>query len=206
MKVAALCVNEITAYRSIRGVEVYDSRRCVTTFEGGMPVVCHPPCGPWGRLKYLSKGTESDKCLGPMCVGLVRANGGVLEHPAGSSLFNHCGMPSPSSGVDAWGGYTIEINQSWFGFEAAKRTWIYCVGVPRELLKCRVDLSPPTHVIDSGRTGLGQGMKYVTKLRRSVTTHSLAKWLVKLARASCVANTNQQIRTMGNPPRESRNG
>jgi len=147
--VAVLCCLPRSEYHRLPGVEAFDESRDAFTYQGGSPVVCHPPCAQWGRLRSLAHPNERHKALGPFCVAQVRQWGGVLEHPAASTLFSVCGLPSPCSGCDEYGGFTIELNQSWFGYEAAKRTWIYMVGVPREKLVYRINLSPPTHVVDA---------------------------------------------------------
>lgn len=46
MKVAVLCVAPKSVYHSLKDVECYDINRDVRTFEGGMPVVGHPPFAP----------------------------------------------------------------------------------------------------------------------------------------------------------------
>lgn len=104
--VAALyCLpDERCVYRTLEGVEVWDEARDARTFPGGMPVVAHPPCRTWGRLAQFSKGTADEHALGFLAVAQVRANGGVLEYPAGSTLWRDAGLPIPGAPADAGGG------------------------------------------------------------------------------------------------------
>lgn len=102
----------------------YDEARDARTYAGPWPIVAHPPCGPWGRLRHLSRKQPKD--CGPAAVAAVRAFGGVLEHPADSLLFSHCGMPKPGELPDAWGGVTIVVHQVDYGHVARKKrgsTW-----------------------------------------------------------------------------------
>lgn len=82
--------------------EWYDAARDARTYEGPLPVVAHPPCGPWGRLRHLSR--HDDPALAIRAVEQVRAFGGVLEHPAYSRLWDACGMARPGELPDAEGG------------------------------------------------------------------------------------------------------
>lgn len=121
-------------YRSMPSVEVWDEARDARRFPGGMPVVAHPPCGPWGRMRLFCKGGDGLRELAPLAVKQVRACGGVLEHPACSSLWAAVGLPKPGEFPDQWGGYTLEVDQYNWGHPARKRTWLYIVGVRADAL------------------------------------------------------------------------
>lgn len=54
MTVAVLWVKPGSHYRTLSGVECFDRERDARTFGGGMPVVAHPPCAQWGRLRMLA--------------------------------------------------------------------------------------------------------------------------------------------------------
>ena len=101
-----------------------------TLYVGPWPVVAHPPCGPWSRLKAFC-GAEllAQKHLAPLAVEQVRRWGGVLEHPAGSELWDHARLPLPGGLPDAYGGFTLEVEQWRWGHRAIKPTWLYIVGV-----------------------------------------------------------------------------
>ena len=124
-EIAALFVEARGVYFDL-GADVWDIDRDAKGYSGPFPVVAHPPCGPWSRLRGLS--TRQDRTCGPRAVELVRQYGGVLEHPKHSGLFDACGMPRPGEFPDRWGGRTIEVNQSDWGHPAQKATWLYFVG------------------------------------------------------------------------------
>ncbi|MWL55341.1 hypothetical protein GQL84_23735, partial [Escherichia coli] len=58
--------------------DVFDIERDARTFAGGMPVVAHPPCRAWGRLRKFAKPRPDEKALALFAVAQVRAFGGVL--------------------------------------------------------------------------------------------------------------------------------
>lgn len=177
--VAALYVDAAGPYPSIVR-EWYDEARDARTYDGGWPVVAHPPCGPWSTLRSLSKETTRD--LGPLAVEVVRRVGGVLEHPRGSKLFEHCGMPRPGELPDAWGGQTFEVCQVDWGHVARKRTWIYVVGSPT--FPPAPPKREPTHWVSGGGTGRGKtppGIKVCSAQQRRRTPTDFARWLVEVA-------------------------
>jgi hypothetical protein len=166
------------------GVDCYNEARNAEMFPGGMPVVAHPPCGPWGRLKHFAK--HDDPRSGIHAVTIVRECGGVLEHPADSSLWRAMGLPPPwVPVVDTYGGYTVAMNQCDWGHATRKATWLYLVGVPVEALETP-EPREPTHSICNGR---GQVLKSgVARLRATAaqarqTPEAFAAYLVKLARS-----------------------
>ncbi len=84
--VAALYVDPRGPYPKLLGPETcWDEARDARTYAGPWPVIAHPPCRNWGLLKHLATGDDSD--CAPRAVEQVRAFGGVLEHPARSSLW-----------------------------------------------------------------------------------------------------------------------
>lgn len=168
-------------------MEVYDRLRDARTFPGGMPVVAHPPCAQWSRLKHMAKDDPETKALGPYCVDVVRREGGVLEHPAFSGLWSSCGLPEPGR-WDAWG-WTMVIDQLWFGFGARKRTWLYVVGVaPAKLPAYPLRFAWPTHAVSGfyfkERQARRPGVKRLEKDAAARTVPELATWLLGIATAS----------------------
>lgn len=121
----------------------------------------------------------------------MRAFGGVLEHPAGSRLWPACDMPTPWSARDAFGGYTIELTQVSWGHVARKRTWLYIVGVPLDVVRAGYrEGGTPTHWISGkhftdarGTTPMPPGIKACSAELRRRTPIAFAEWLVSLARA-----------------------
>lgn len=179
--VAALFVREDSIYKRLPGVDAWDAQRDARAWPGGCSVVAHPPCRSWGRLRQFAKPRPDEKALGPWAVEQVRRWGGVLEHPAGSTLFEHCAMPVPGVLCDAWGGYTLEVDQFHFGHKAKKPTWLYIVGVGREQLPpIPQRRGQPTHCIRPTRSY--PRLPSVTKAEREHTPEPLSRWLVEVAR------------------------
>ena len=191
-KVAALYIDPRGPYPKLADVDCWDESRDAKLYEGPHRVVAHPPCGPWGKLSFCSKYQPKD--CGPRAVEQVRRWHGVLEHPAGSRLFAHCGLPRPGELPDAFGGRTIEIEQVRWGHVARKRTWLYLVGVtnvgelppPREPTHwCSGFRSSNKKFPDNyKRTGCAvpPGIKVCSAQQRRRTPTAFAEWLVSLAR------------------------
>lgn len=161
----------------------YDETRDGRTYEGPNPIVAHPPCGPWSSLRGLSQETTKD--LAPHAVDLVRRFGGVLEHPAGSLLWPHCGLPKPGELPDAWGGMTFLVHQVDWGHVARKRSWIYVVGGQHPL-----PMNPPkreaTHWVSGVHTPGArgkppEGIKICSAQQRRRTPVDFALFLISIA-------------------------
>lgn len=164
----------------------YGAERDARTYAGPLPIVAHPPCGPWGRLRHLC--TQQDATCGPHAVDMVRRYGGVLEHPAGSRLFRCRGMPHPGELPDAWGGVTYEVSQCDWGHPARKRTWLYVVGAPPLAIPPAPPPREPTHWASGSRNAprgpVPPGIKVCSAEQRRRTPRAFAEWLVRVA-ASC---------------------
>ena len=131
--ITVLFARKDSIYKSI-GLDVWDIDRNAMNFDGLNPVIAHPPCRMWGKLSYFAKPRPGEEQTAFHAIDRVRQNGGILEHPAYSKLWKVSGLPRPGSGYDEFGGYTIDIDQSWFGHKARKRTWLYIVGVKQSEL------------------------------------------------------------------------
>lgn len=187
--VAALYIDPRGPYPRLEGVECWDETRDARVYEGPHPVVAHPPCGPWGNLRHLSRGEGRD--CAPLAVEQVRRFGGVLEHPRGSQLWAACGLPLPGELPDEWGGRTIEVEQVRWGHNARKRTWLYLVGIS----DAGIDPPPraPTHWVSGGRVRkdkrggtIPAGIKVCSAQQRRRTPPAFAEWLIGLARNAVV--------------------
>lgn len=187
--VAALYIDPKGPYPKITAqpVDCWDATRDARTYAGPNAVVVHPPCGPWGKQRHNYKGTEHD--CAPRAVEQVRAFGGVLEHPAGSKLWEACGLPLPGAEADAFGGYTVEVHQVEWGHVARKLTWLYLVGVPREALETPpFPGRAPTHWCSGNRNcksggSVPPGIKVCSAQQRRRTPPLFAEYLVRLARS-----------------------
>lgn len=194
-QVAVLFARTDSIYKTMPGCDVWDIERDARKWPGGAPVLAHPPCRAWGRLRGFAKPRAGEKELALWAVEQVRRHGGVLEHPEGSTLWAEAELPGPGC-TDEFGGFTFPVAQSWFGHRAEKMTLLYIVGCrPQELPSLPTRLGESTHVIAQHRTlkdgsRLRKGMPgwrpEVTKAEREHTPPQLAEWLVEVARRSSV--------------------
>lgn len=180
-EVAVLFARSDSVYKTLPGCDVYDAERDARTFDGGRQVVAHPPCRAWGRLRQFANPRADERNLGRLAVALVRECGGVLEHPAESTLWKAQMLPRPGEGRDQWGGWTLPINQHWWGHRAEKATWLYIVGCdPADIPDMPIKLGRATHCIRPTKSY--PRLPSVTKAEREHTPPDLAVWLVELAR------------------------
>jgi len=186
--VSVLYCDPRSVYRTLV-VDWWDEARDARRYGGPNPIVAHPPCGPWGRLRHMSHGAGRD--LAPLAVRQVRQWGGVLEHPFGSLLWKQCDLPRPGELPDAFGGRTIEVCQCDWGHVARKRTWLYLVGLTGSPLTWPPP-HEPTHWISGGRNarrkGRGglvpPGIKVCSAAQRRRTPAEFAVYLIALAAAA----------------------
>ncbi|WP_337881840.1 hypothetical protein [Chromobacterium haemolyticum] len=102
-QVAALFVRTDSVYKQMVGVDAWDAERDAMAWPGGCPVVAHPPCRAWGRLRHMANPRPGERELALWVVDQIREYGGVLEHPASSLLWKEKPLPEPGQ-TDAWGG------------------------------------------------------------------------------------------------------
>lgn len=113
-RVAVLWVARGTEYHKLwPDCECWDRHRDARYFRCNMPVICHPPCGPWGKYKANCFHSKAD---GILAMDYVHRCGGVVEQPVGSSLFAEHGRP---------GAVIEKINQGDWGFGSPKPTLLY---------------------------------------------------------------------------------
>lgn len=215
--IAALYVDELGPYMRMAGVDPWGITRDARRYKGPYPIVAHPDCGPWGKLRHLYRGNGHD--CAPRAVAQVRRWGGVLEHPAHSRLWAHAGLPLPGAPRDAWGGWTIEVCQVDWGHVARKRTWLYLVGVSPALAAQRPPPGTPTHWISGRREeqpaalagrargrsyGLAPpGIKICSEQQRRRTPPAFAAWLIAMAESVTPRSRFQAPRLAGTQPRSA---
>lgn len=189
--VAVLFARADSNYKSMPGCDVFDIERDARTFDGGMPLVAHPPCRAWGRMRQFAQPRADEKDLARFAVAQIRQWGGVLEHPAESSLWWDQVLPLPGRAPDAFGGWTMAFDQFHFGHRAEKATWLYIVGChPDDLPPIPHREGSPTHCIRPTKSY--PRLPSVTKAEREHTPPALAEWLVEVARRCTKYNEQEK--------------
>lgn len=178
--VAVLFARSDSVYKSLPGCDVWDAERDARKWPGGVSVVAHPPCRAWGRLRQFAKPRTDEKALALFAVEQVRRYGGVLEHPASSSLWAAAELPRPGEFCDEFGGWTLEVDQFRFGHKAEKLTWLYIVGAGvASIPPIPSRVGNPAYCIRPPKKGLR--LPTVSKVEREATPPLFAHWLVDLA-------------------------
>ena len=185
--VAVLFARRDSNYKAMPAVDVWDEDRDARNWPGGTPLVAHPPCRLWGKLRQFAKARdpEMERQLARDAVRNVQRFGGVLEHPAESTLWADRGLPTPGRAPDQYGGWTAQIRQCDWGHKAEKLTWLYIVGVHPDDLPDIPAPREPTHYIKSNRRGYrpsARKLPHVTHDEREHTPPEMAEWLVAVAR------------------------
>lgn len=187
-KVSALYVREDSIYKKLN-VDCWDIERDARLYNKTNPVICHPPCRSWGKFKGIAKPRPDEKQLAITAINQVRTFGGVLEHPSGSSLWKTLNLPMGRM-LDQYGGFTISVNQHWFGHKAEKKTLLYICGTKPGLLP---DIPLSFDRIDY-TVSCTQSMrrfkirkKEISKREREETPIKFALWLIELAKKCTVS-------------------
>lgn len=149
--------------------DTWPESRDAVNFPLCNPVVAHPPCAQWSRLRAFARKDLAVKALAPWAVLVVRRCGGVVEHPYGSDLFSAMGLPEP--GKSDRFGFTICVDQFWFGHLARKRTLLYICGLEGELPLFPLVLGEAPRKLES-----------LSKRMRDRTPPQFAEWLIDIAR------------------------
>jgi hypothetical protein len=182
MRVSALYVRRDSIYKRL-GVDCWDVDRDARRWPGGHPVIAHPPCRSWGNLRHMAKPQPGERELAIHAIQVIRKYGGVLEHPRGSMLWEFLNLPLPGF-IDDYGGFSILINQSWFGHKAEKKTLLYINGCkPSDLPSIPIRFDAIEFTVSSKiKKKSGRRIKReITKKEREETPVDLAKWLIEVA-------------------------
>jgi len=180
MSVSALFVRSDSVYFGL--CDAWDIARDASRYAGPFPVVAHPPCRSWGRYSHLAKPRPGERELALLAVDFVRSFGGVLEHPHASKLWRAAGLPSVGR-RDEFGGFTLLVDQAWWGHPAPKPTWLYVVGrEPESLPALPVSLLRP-----------GRRVENLCAADRERTPEAFASFLVSVAQGCYVDLAEQGI-------------
>jgi hypothetical protein len=180
--VSVLFVAKNSVYKTL-GVDCWDEERDALNWPGGNPIVAHPPCRLFCKLRMFSTAPQEEKRLAYWAVDQVREYGGVLEHPSGSELWKECSLPSPGK-RDAFG-FCYGVEQWLFGHPAKKATWLYIVGCnPTDLPGHPFRMGYADHAIGKcrRRNNLKRSELFDNrKETRSATPPAFARWLIETA-------------------------
>lgn len=181
--VCVLFARRDSIYKSF-DVDVFDIDRDALNYQPGKAVVAHPPCRAWGQLSHFSNPRLGEKWLAVWSILQIRRNGGVLEHPRSSRLWKVMRLPMGNE-IDEYGGYTLSVNQSWWGHKAQKSTLLYVCGCPRkELPDMPISYDCVTQTVSSVVRKKRKDYPYkkrITKKEREATPVALAQWLINVA-------------------------
>lgn len=161
--ITILCVAPKSNYYCIPGLDLWNLERNAYLFTGHNPVITHAPCAQWSRNRSFSKIDIISKELAVFCFNKVIDNGGIFEHPAGSYFFKY---------INASRSNIISVDQSWWGFPARKRTYLYFNHVKPLSFNISFDC-PVKTVVNMHSTA------------RSIMPLSFCQWLV-----DCVTSAN----------------
>lgn len=163
-------------YNKVGGLNIYDSTRNAFNYQSMGPVIAHPPCRLFSKLRYFSNAPSCERLCAMFALQVVRECGGILEHPRASTLFK--GNDFLLSGqVDKFGGFLRSVDLSWFGFPAQKTTMLYFVGIsPGQLPAFPLSFDLISHTI--GRYNRVSNKKELSKSLRSSTPVGMVYWLL----------------------------
>lgn len=164
--ISVLCAKKNSLYKTIPGIDVWDEDRDAYFFTGSNPVITHAPCAQWSVMKGFAHDKPDEKELAFFCLKNVIRNGGIFEHPAGSTFFKEAGIEKNIYSVD----------QVWWGFPARKRTYLFfhkCKPLPFPILN-----QLPTKVVAPVRGKKMYGM-HLKKSERSTTVLPFANWMIE---------------------------
>lgn len=161
LPISVLCCNEINNYSKLPYVFDWTKAMNAYNFNNSSPVIAHAPCAQWSRMRSFAKINMLEKDLAVFCFEQVQRNGGIFEHPSGTSFFKYIGC---NTNIQS-------INQSWFNFPATKKTLLYFNRCVPEQLPLSFNIPP----------------KKVTQLNaneRALCTPEFCQWLVNSIRTS----------------------
>lgn len=169
-KIPVLFVHSRSNYKKIAQFDCYDEQRNALNYTGLKPVIAHPPCRLWSKLRSFSNAPIAEKSLAVWSVKLVRKVGGIVEHPYDSQLWKEINSPVVGK-FDKFGGTSFVFDQFDFGFYTRKRTRIYIVG-----LNSLSELPRPPIRFET----VTRKFENLSTKQRSETTTQLCMWFLEI--------------------------
>lgn len=162
MKITVLCTSKNSIYKTL-GLDCYDIKRNARSYTGNTPIIAHPPCRGYSTfLRHRAKPAPGEKDLALYCAERIILHGGILEHPAHSEFIKLFRFDQRFK--------ITEIQQNWFGYPTAKRTWLLTPGyykIPNPPFRLLAH-EPPTIKIEN-----------MSHNQRSETTLLFAQYLIQ---------------------------
>jgi hypothetical protein len=130
----------------------------------------------------MAKPRPDEKELAIYSINKIREVGGVLEHPRASKLWPTMSLPKPGE-IDEFGGFSLCVNQHWWGHKAEKKTMLYICGIDKKDLPFipinfdRIDFT----VTSSIRKSSGRLKGRLGKKDNEGTPINFAKFLIGIA-------------------------
>lgn len=159
--ITVLCIDSRGFYPKLAekyDLDLWDIKRDAYKYKGSNPVICHAPCQQWSKLKAFATPDPYSKNLAFHCWDIVQSNGGIFEHPVGSSFFK---IVNPTYKR------VYRVNQSDFGFFIKKPTLLYFSKI-----------KPLPYPLNFEAKNL-RLMESTSKQSRSLMTLGFAEWLIQ---------------------------
>lgn len=176
--ISALFVRKDSIYKTL-DVDSWDVDRDALKWTGKNSIIAHPPCRAWGQLSHFAKPRLNEKELAIWAIHKIRIVGGVLEHPRASKLWPYLNLPLGSK-RDSFGGFTLSVNQSWWGHKCRKSTLLYVCGCsPKQIPAHPLNFTPYTHIMGTPKNSI---LKELPVNEREKTPVDLALYLIEIAK------------------------
>lgn len=69
--ITVLCIDSHSNYKKIAGLDLWDRNRDAYNYRGTNPIIAHPPCSQWSRLRAFSRINQKEKNLAWFCLMMV---------------------------------------------------------------------------------------------------------------------------------------
>ena len=177
LMIPVLFTQKNSNYNKIQIIDCYDEKRDALSFNARIPLIAHPPCRKFSKLRGLSTAPTKEKQLAFFALAQVRMFGGILEHPRSSTLWKE-GNFNLDGSVDSYGGFLRSVDLSWFGFPARKKTMLYFCGIaPGQLPPFPISFNAITHVISNSYKS---DKKEIPRNMRSTTPFPMIEFFIEV--------------------------